>query len=140
VDFANAIQTEIYSKLTTNLALAAVVGNRIYDDVPQNSLGEYEGAFPYVSIGEDNLVQSDTDTSHGCVGSIVIHTWGRVRGRKEVKNIQGAIYDALHHQELTVSGYAFVFMYWDNAQSFVDSDGKTRHGVSTFNIMIDEAE
>lgn len=136
-NFETVVQKAIYSKLTSNSALMAdIVG--VYDEVQQpNSSGE-QSNFPYVVIGEDSHTTADTDTELMNNVSITIHTWSRFSGRSETKKIQGLIYDALHRANLLESGYKFINIAQVTSESFLDSDGHTRHGVQTFNLMIEE--
>tara|TARA_Y100000034_G_C6809261_1_gene363582 strand:- start:214 stop:612 length:399 start_codon:yes stop_codon:yes gene_type:complete len=130
MSFENAIQVTIFT------ALDGVISVPVYDRVPQEddaSLG-----YPYVTIGEDIHTDWSTATESGVSVSIVIDTWSRAEGRKELKGIQGEIYDELHREELTVAGYHFVGCEFDNSTSFLDADGKTQHGVSIFRIIIDQ--
>jgi len=124
-----AVQTAVFGALTGRAELIALVD--VYDSVPQDA------AFPYVTIGEDNHNEWDTDTTIGSDCSITIHTWSRARGRKETKQIQAEIYAALHRAELTHTGYKFDSCDWESSQSFTDADGLTRHGVQTFRIILE---
>ena len=129
--YENAIQSSIYNALKGDSTLLASVTG-VYDDVPQ-SLDPGKGKdFPYVTIGEATHVEWDTDTELGTEATITIHTWSRARGRKEVKEIQG------HRASLIVLGYNLVGIDWIQSDSFMDTDGLTRHGVQTFRITIEE--
>ena len=130
--FELIVQGLVYNTLAANSALQAL-GAEVYDNVPQNTV------YPYVAVGEDLHNEWDTDTSLGTDCIITVHTWSRYRGRTETKRIQGAIYDALHRKEssFTISGYNVVLCDFVNSQSFLDSDGLTRHGVQTFRIIIE---
>jgi hypothetical protein len=130
-DASNALQVAIYNRLTNELSVP------VYDHVPQADDAGADAAFPYVTIGEDSLEQYDTDTSDGFNGTVVIHVWSRHRGRKEVKSIQGEIYDALHRHNLQVAGYHTILCYYLNSTSFMDVDGLTRHGVSQFRVLLE---
>lgn len=129
MSFGLVIQQAVYSQLSAYAPLTAVVS--IYDDVPQDA------AFPYIAIGEDVLTQWDTDSEIGVTGSITIHTWSRLRGRKETKTIQGLIEDALHRAILTTAGYKFVSIDQESVSTLIDVDGLTRHGVQEFNIILE---
>lgn len=137
MDYATAIQTAIYSALTSNSTLMTMVTG-VYDSVPQAADSGRGDDFPYITIGEDTLVEWDTDTEVGADVTITIHTWSRYRGRSEVKEIQGEVYDTLHRSNLGVSGYNLVGVDWLQSESFMDTDGMTRHGVQTFRITIEE--
>lgn len=131
-----SIQNTIYDVLSTTSAVTSLAD--VYDNVPQAADAGSDAAFPYITIGEDTLVEWDTDTELGADCTITIHTWSRYRGRKETKQIQGAIYAALHRANLTISGYNLVGIDWLQSESFMDTDGLTRHGVQTFRITIEE--
>lgn len=130
MSFEVAIQTAIYNALTGDSGLMALVEG-IYDSVPQTEI------FPYVTIGDDNHVGWTTNTTLGTDAQIVIHVWSRDRGRKEIKIIQGAIYDILNRANLTYSGYDIINIEMLDSSSFLDNDGLTRHGVQTFNVLIE---
>jgi len=130
--FELVVQKAIYDKLVLDLSVP------IYDQVPQPNDSGDSADFPYVTIGEDNHVTIDTDTELMNQVSIVIHTWSRYRGRKETKDLQGQIYDSLHRSNLSASGYNFVNIAQVDNTSFLDADGFTRHGVQTFNLIIEE--
>jgi hypothetical protein len=135
--FETVVQDAIYDHLTGNVALmAAVVA--VYDNVPQPEDAGADSDFPYVTIGEDNHVAIDTDTELMDQVSITIHTWARRSGRSQIKQIQGLISTSLNRSNLLASGYKFINIARVDSQSFLDSDGFTRHGVQTFNLMIEE--
>ena len=109
-------------------ALNGVISCPVYDNAPQGA------SFPYVTIGEANLLDDDTDTEQGVLISYVIHTWSQADGRKETKTIMGEIYNALHLTKFSESGYSFTENYFLSSDSFVETDGKTRHGVQNFKL------
>jgi hypothetical protein len=125
VSFDLITQKKIYE------ALNGVISCPVYDNAPQGS------AFPYVTIGEANLTDNDTDSTQNVYISYVIHVWSRADGRKEIKTIMGEIYSALHLTKFSESGYSFTENYFLSSDSFVDSDGKTRHGVQTFKLTME---
>jgi len=112
-------------------ALNGVISCPVYDNAPQGS------SFPYVTIGEANLTDDDTDRIQCVYISYVIHVWSRSDGRKEIKTIMGEIYNALHLTKFTESGYSYTENYFLSSDSFVETDGKTRHGVQTFKLTME---
>lgn len=126
--FETALQKAIYATLSDALTYD------IYDEAPQGS------SFPYITIGEANHAEWDTDTTLGNRVSLVIHSWSRYRGRKEIKEMQGEIYAALNRSDLDIIGYHFVTCDFVNSQSFIDTDGKTRHGTQAFNVLMDSKQ
>jgi hypothetical protein len=135
MSFESAIQTAIYERLSAYAPLTAVITG-VYDDVPQAADAGSNAAFPYVTIGDDTLNEWDTDTEQGADTTITIHSWSRARGRKEIKAIQGHIYDALHRYELPVTGHHLIACDWEASESLLDPDGRTRHGISRFRIVL----
>lgn len=140
------IQKAVYAKLIADSALAAILAKNvnnsslpaIYDAVPQVKDSGSDLPFPYVTLGDDTMLDWDTDTSVGKEATITIHSWSRYRGRLEVKDIQGAIYEALHLSQLNVSGYHTVLCLSEYSESLLDPDGLTRHGVQRFRLIIDK--
>jgi len=131
--FSEAVQTAIYQKLTSNAALMAEIKGA-YDRVPE---GNQDNDFPFVVVGDDSGSSFDTDTEIMMTFSANIHTWSRYGGRAECKKIQGLIYDTLHRQNLSFTGFDFVNINQETVQSFLDNDGRTTHGVQTFNLIIE---
>lgn len=136
-NFESVVQTAIYSQLTSNAPLMAKVVT-VSDNVPQPEDAGDSANFPYVTIGEDVHTTIDTDSELMNMVSITVHTWSRYSGRAETKEIQGLIYNALHRSNLVQSGYKFINIAQVSSESRLDSDGFTRHGVQTFNLIIEE--
>ena len=130
--FEVATQQAIYTKLITNAPLMAIARG-VFDHVAQDSQ-----AFPFVTIGECTIDEWDTDTESGIFCTATIHTWSRQFGRQQTKMIQDAVFAALHRQELVVTGYQFITCERIGSESFLDPDGRTRHGVQRFKILISE--
>lgn len=120
------VQKAIYAKLD------AALTQPVYDDVPDNAIA------PYVVIGDDTFIEFDSDLVNGFEATVTIHSWSKYRGRSEVKTIMAAIYDALHRAEFTVQGYNLVGCDCEYSETFLESDGVTRHGVQRFRILIRE--
>lgn len=138
MSFDYPVQQAIYGVLSNDAPLLALVAG-VYDDVPQAEDAGDPVAFPYVTLGEDIATDWSTDTDSGADVTVTIHTWSRYYGRKETKQIQGAVYDALHRASLNIGGQHFVMIDFLQSNSFIDADGKTRHGVQTFRLLLDAA-
>lgn len=135
--FEIATQIAVYDKLKASIELSALIVD-VYDDVPQSDNSGNPASFPYVVIGEDIHTNIDTDLELMNQVSITVHSWSRVAGRTQIKTIQGAVKDALHRANLSHTGYKFITITEDGSQSFLDVDGHTRHGVQTFNLLIEK--
>lgn len=130
--FANPVIQEVFDTLNSASAVTSLVTG-VFDHVPQGT------AYPYIEIGELIENEHNTDDTNGVVASITIHTWSRLQGRKETNSILEAIYNALHRATLTKSGNNFLSIDFVSSRSFTDADGRTRHGVIEFNIIVMEA-
>lgn len=136
--FFTVVQEEIYSILANSAPLNAIITG-VYDSVPQY-VGKNSVKFPYVTIGEDVFTDMSTDTELINLVSITIHTWSRHLGRSETKQIQGIIYDLLNRARIEHDYFKFININQVTAQSQVDSDGETRHGIQTFNLILEDRQ
>lgn len=133
---ANAIQSAIYRRLKAEVAPVPV-----FDHIPQDS------AFPYAVIGADTAIPWDVKGADGQEFTCTIHAWDAIRaGRKSVKSILQAIYDALHHKEeqIAVEGFALSLMRCEYSETFQEtaeegSPDKYYHGVMRFRALVQDA-
>lgn len=127
-------QQAVYTALLGDATLQGFIGNpaRVYDHVPQDS------TFPYVVAGESSGLPWDTKDSDGMEQTLMVHTWSRYRGSKEVKQIMSAIVDVIDQQALSVMGHTLVQLRFEFSDILLDLDGLTRHGVQRFRAMTDE--
>lgn len=130
-----ALQAAVYKALMGSPGLTAIVGSRIFDDVPHEAEST-STAFPRVSIGEQSSEFNGTSDSDLFDVEIVIHAWSRAPGRKECLEIVGQIYAALHRQSLpATAGYIVNFEYaaHDTAK---EADGETYHATVRFTGLL----
>lgn len=132
MSFELTLQEAIFSALSAN---AAIVQKRITVRADDSGASR---EYPYIVVGDDELQNWDTDTELGGDSNVTIHVWSRQPGKKETKEIQGLIYDALHDVELMAAGYKFLPCDWVSSKSFLDADGKTRHGVQVFKVFLEK--
>ena len=114
--------------------MAVVTG--IYDFAPESAQP------PYVLIGDDTLTDWDTKSKFGWECTVIIHAWSFEKaGRKEVKTILGHVFDALHQQSLTVTGFSLIQIRRDFQQTFQESaiegqNDRYWHGVARYRAVI----
>jgi|TARA_B100000780_G_scaffold15915_1_gene10515 hypothetical protein len=129
-DFAVTLQTTVYNALLASNPLTTKLGgNNIYDFVPENT------AFPYVKIGDQTMVDDGTKTKKGTDFTLMIHTFSRYRGSKEIKEIMSLVYDVLHESSLSVSG-AMNNMRFEFSDIIKENDGLTTHGMQRFRVFV----
>lgn len=134
------LQKALLSALTEN-SPETIASGRVYDRVPDAASGATapDSAFPFVQIGEMDALPDDVDGASGRddgeMESITLHIWSRYQGQKEVKQIMQQIKNRLHDQALTVTGRSSALCFVRSRRSFLDPDGKTRHGVMSIEVI-----
>ena len=124
------LQKAVYQWLAADAALQAEIGDpaRIFDDPPPDAL------FPYLTLGEARM--SDwKGVEGGLEHDVKLYVFSRYAGRREVKRILGAVYDALHEAALTVTGHNLINIRFVFADAFRRSDGETYQGVARFRAV-----
>lgn len=106
----------------------------VFSHVPQD-LGEL---YPWVTIygAESNIF--DNDATLGFDGTMTIHSWDDSRDMAKINSIKKAIYDVLHYNELTMTGYCNVGFFQEFETTLRDPDGITLHGVQRFRFILQE--
>ena len=135
---SNALQAAIYTRLTNFTALTALVGSNIYDFVPE------EAQPPFVVIGDDTAIDWSTKTVNGWQATLTVHSWDfEAAGRKSVKSILSAIYDALNRQEdsITVTGFNLIMIFCEFEHTMQDTavEGQSDryyHGIQRYRVLI----
>ncbi len=124
------LQKAIYQTLSADAALKAEIGDpaRIFDDPPPDAV------FPYLTLGEARM--SDwKGVDGGAEHDVKLYVFSRYAGRREVKRILGAVYDALHEAALTLAGHDLINIRFVFADAFRRSDGETYQGVARFRAV-----
>lgn len=135
----NELQQSIYADLKADPTLTALIVD-VYDAVPQGAVSQDDSAFPFVTIGAIDSLDWSTDTSSGSETFIDIACYSRYSGTKEIKDIQQAVYNVLHRSaNLSVASGNLVTIDFDRTNKpILDPDGKTRNGVVSFRVIIDD--
>lgn len=120
------LQVAIVTRLKADAVISGMVGNRIYDRVPDGA------PFPYITIGEADETSDDADCIDAFELSIDIDVWSRDPGFKESKEISDAVRKALKTPEIELPTNALVLFQHRQTRSFRDEDGLTSHAVITF--------
>lgn len=107
--------------------------DRVYDEVPPTPV------FPYISIGDDQVVGDDNDCSEISEVFCRIHVWSRAVGYPETKQIASAVRARLRATPPTVSGFTVDVVEFQQIQFLRDEDGKTRHAVVEYRFLISPA-
>jgi hypothetical protein len=129
-----ALQQALYGALLSDAGVAALVAERIFDDVPRDA------ALPYIVIGADTQSDWSTATESGSVHSLVLDVWSRAAGHHEVKQICDAVRAALDGAALAVSGFHLVDLRFESARTARQSDGRTYRAMLNFRAVLEPQE
>lgn len=125
------LQKAIFAALKTS---PAVADGGIYDQPPADA------AFPYVTIGDDQVLDDGNTCGDGWEVFSDVHVWSRsVAGSKlEAKQIRAEIVTRLTAL-IDVQDFAVVIASLETARTFRDPDGMTEHAVLTFKHTLQPA-
>lgn len=114
-----ALQQAIFAALSASSDLQALIGNRLFDYVPPDSV------FPYVVLGDGSEADWSTATENGTEHAIQIDVWSREPGHKEAKQIADVIRTTLNNAALAVSGVTLIDIRYLTTDFSRESDGQT---------------
>ena len=132
--YALALQKGLVTSLKADAGVAALVGDRVYDEPPQAATR------PYVRIGAIEPRPFRTDCGSAARVTFGIEVYSRPNsGRVECTQCAEAIVDALDEQEgsVTVENYTLTSLQWATQTVGRDSDGQSYTGIIAFNAIID---
>ena len=125
-----ALQTTIYSTLSSDNTLTSTLGAGVYDEVTEGA------TYPFVALGEETAIDYSTKDLDGGETTINVHIWSQYKGSKETKQIMDRIHDLLHDSNLSVTGFNLRNLRFEFSDIMRDPDGVTRHGVMRFRAII----
>lgn len=127
-DPALPLQAALVAALKSSGGVGA--GTRVYDAVPNSP------TFPYVTVGDDQVLGDDDDCGDNSEVFVRIHAWSRTVGYPEVKAIAAAIRARIKATAITLAGFQVVVKEYVQTQYLQDPDGLTRHAVIEMRFLI----
>lgn len=109
---AAPLQAAIFTRLSGDPALAAIVGNAIYDAVPPGPVPPL-----YVVLGEESVQDRSDKDAGGAWHDFTISVISDQPGFQTAKDASGAISDALLDVPLTLSRGHLVGLWFQKAQA-----------------------
>lgn len=130
---ASALQTAVYQRLLADPALAAIVGDDIYDAIPS-------GAIPplYVALGPEDVVAEGDGGSEGARHRFTVSVVSTGGGFLAAKNVGVAISDCLHQATPRLSRGHVVRMQFQKAQARREGSGNRRRIDLRFEAWIED--
>lgn len=129
-DASYNLQRALYAWLRSDGGLKTLLGDppRIYDAPPLGAV------FPYVTIGEARerpLAGIDGGLEH----ELRFYAFSKYAGRREVKRIISAIYDALQDATFTLEDHHLISLRFVFSDVFARQDGESFSAVTRFRAV-----
>ena len=131
------LQGGITARLKASSAVIALVGTRIYDNVPRSPAGAITAQFPFIAHSASDEIQNDADCIEAVDVTYELEAWSTGVGFVEVLRVADAIRRSLHKYEMTLSTNALVELNHVQTRKFRDPDGVTSHVILEFAATIE---
>jgi len=131
------LQRAVVQALKSAADVSAIVEDRIYDRVPRAKDGSINATFPFVSIGDTQLLPELAECTDAAETALTLHAWSRAVGFPEALRLAAAVTAALHDVDIPLQGGALQSLLLESSQVLRDPDGLTSHAVLTFNVLTD---
>ena len=128
-----ALQSAVFSTVATDPGVIAVVGDAVYDALPSGTLPGL-----YISLGPENVRAEDDKTGSGSVHRFVVSVVTDVPGFRAAKEAAGAVSDALHEADLTLTRGILVSLQFQRARAFKIEKGTGRRIDLTFRARVED--
>lgn len=131
------LQRTIVQTLKSDAAVAAIVSDRIYDRVPRGKDGAITADYPFIGLGETQMLPHDSECTDAADTSITLHGWSQSVGFPETLRLSAAIAAALHDVQLPLASGTLQSLLLESSRILRDPDGLTSHAVLTFSALTD---
>ena len=128
-----ALQSAVFSTVATDPGVIAVVGDAVYDALPSGTLPGL-----YISLGPENVRAEDDKTGSGSAHRFVVSVVTDVPGFRAAKEAAGAVSDALHEADLTLTRGILVSLQFQRARAFKIEKGTGRRIDLTFRARVED--
>lgn len=125
-----ALQRAIYQHLSADAALKTLIGDppRIYDDPPETA------PLPYLVIGPTSITDWK-GVDGGLRHELRFHVFSKYAGRREIKQIVSAVYDALHEAAFPVDDHRLINIRFVFGDVIRRREGDAYQGVIRFRAV-----
>lgn len=127
--------------LKADPAISAVVGEKIYDRVPEKQDGTPNVTSPYISLGNTSLLTEDFDCVDAATIAIQFNCWSWGSGEEYssalVRKLSFLVRKSLHKKEINLQENGFVSIQHQITAYNTASDGITHQASVRFETEID---
>lgn len=134
IGFSDAVQIALVQAMVADAGIAGLVGDRVFDDVPD------EAEYPYISLGPENWQPFEPACLTGAEGVVQIDVWSASVGRVECKAITervAALFNAEAAPVVPDGGWRISGQRVALVQLMSDPGSRTRHGVIQVEMTIE---
>ena len=131
------IQQALHARLAADPAVAAILGERIYDAAPQVA-GPLAAHGTYATLGDDKAEDWSTATDHGARHLVSVTVHAPAAGFAEAKRAAGAICDALIGAPLAPSRGHVVSLGFVDAETRRAEGDRLREVVLRFRLLAED--
>lgn len=123
------LQSAVYKRLANDPLVSELVTG-VYDVVAS------EHTFPYLTVGEPNLLPLETKDTYSEEISLVIHVWSIYSGKAEAYKVLDAILKAIG-KGLSIEGpFTLLKIKKPSMNVIDDADPRIKHGIARFTFTI----
>lgn len=127
---ANELRKAVFAALTTDAALLAALGGARIHDVPPAA-----PEFPYVTLGEAQLIDWSTATEAGHEHRLTLSVWSRQGGHGQAHAIAHLVQRVLHDAPLALAGHRLVNLRFAGAEIRREAGGRTYRALVRFRAV-----
>lgn len=117
--------------------LAALIGDRVFDDVPADGEGFAVAQLPYVSLGAAHEISTGPECVEAVEIMFRIDAWSDAVGFGEVMQIAEAVKRALHRAEFELADNALVEITHRRTDRLRAPDGLISQAIVEFSATIE---
>ena len=118
---SGALQTAIYGRLSSDLALAGIVGAHVYDAVPAGPVPDL-----YVLLGEEAVKDASDKSGSGAVHDVLISMMSTADSFLTLKEAATAIWAALDSSDLLLSQGRVVGFWFSSSSAKRSTSGQRK--------------
>jgi hypothetical protein len=130
---AGALQAAVFARVSGDLTVAGLVGDAVYDAVPQ-------GALPglYVTLGPEVVRDRSDKTGAGAEHEFTLSVVSDAAGFASAKAVAGAVSDALVDADLALMRGRLVGLWFLRAKAARAGGGERRRIDLTFRARVED--
>ncbi|MGF1500816.1 MAG: DUF3168 domain-containing protein [Paracoccaceae bacterium] len=131
------LQEAVFSRLTADPGVTALLGDRIYDAGPQTD-GPLSAEGPFATLGDETAEDWGTQTDRGAAHVLRVTVTAATPGFQLAKRAAGAICDALLDADLPMARGRVIFAGFVDAKTERAEADALRRIVLRFRLLIED--